>query len=84
MKNGGRVGVGCRTSEDFNHLVAWLSAPCTPTAMYSRRGKERRCGVEEGDPTCDRKQDEQPDPLHVTLPLWRAATGYFVQDLVFP
>lgn len=47
-------------------------------------GALEHCGVVGLGQLCDRKKDEQPDPLHVTLPLWRAATGYFVQDLVFP
>lgn len=57
-----------------------------PTCHIILREWERKKlpAVERGDPTCDREQDEQPERLHVTLPLRRADSGFLVQDLVFP
>ena len=58
-------------------------AQCSPpTHLPHTQGRGRRVGSEGGTPTCDSEQDEQPDKLHVTLPLWRTDAGCLVQDLV--
>ena len=70
--------------QDMQKISAFFSvAQCSPpTHLPHTQGRGRRLGSEGGTPTCDSKQDEQPDRLHVTLPLWRTDAGCLVQDLV--